>query len=171
MKKVHILFYLASLFLFSCTSTSNIYTNITADGGQLIFLRPMEVVSKNKEITKFSADITVHVKDGSITQNPIVNYTITRKITSPFDVDSFNLGFYSDNYSFFTTEKKLLYKNVVKEHFIETRFTSEIDKDLFLTHLLNENPHGFVLSTNNFDDEVVFSEELDNRLSKLKVML
>lgn len=171
MKKNIFLLAIFICFFVSCTTTETLLSNVSPEGGQIIFLRPFSVKTDSSFFKEVILDVTVHIKDGEVFSDPVLNYTVIQPIYADFNLDNLSVGFICDDLKVVPLQKKLLYKNILKNKQLEVRYTSTIDKDAFTVLLENREVCNVLFTDSDSYEEVISSKDLKERLFKLTIVM
>ena len=101
----------------------------------------------------------------------MLNYTVIQPIYADFNLDNLSVGFICDDLKVVPLQKKLLYKNILKNKQLEVRYTSTIDKDAFTVLLENREVCNVLFTDSDSYEEVISSKDLKERLFKLTIVM
>ena len=175
MKKLNTKIIFTILFLFtffaSCKTTEqNIYTMVQ-ESGQLVFLRPVTLDSKDFPLRNTCFDVTVKIVDFELSDNNTVNYTLY------FPKEYYS---YEDKVEFFfqtpsnpkitLNDCKVLYKDINKKQNLEIRYTAKLsDQDL---KAMLENPEQTKPGITLGDQTKIYSSsDFSQKLFELGVLI
>jgi len=152
--------------LFSCVTENSLYTANAPDNSQLYFLRPTQIKVKKENLKSISFDITVYIKEKKLVGNPILNCTYFIPIKKSNDMENFVIEITDEENSLSINNKKQLVKNIIKNKYIEIRYSYELNNDEFFSLLQSEKPAKIKLIFPDgkaaFFDSDEFNEKLDN---------
>lgn len=162
-KKVFLFLFFISFFFACKTTEANIYT-IPQEEGQLIFLRPVDLVDKSFILQKATFDITVKIIDFSVTDENIVNYTLYFPYQYYDFINQAELFFSTDSESKISLENvKILYKDFDRKKNLEVRYSAGISGEKVRKLLENPENSRIGLSIDNqttFFNSKAFSQKL-----------
>lgn len=162
-KKVFLFLFFLSFFFACKTTEANIYT-IPQEEGQLIFLRPVDLVDKSFILQKATFDITVKIIDFSVTDENIVNYTLYFPYQYYDFINQAELFFSTDSESKISLENvKILYKDFDRKKNLEVRYSADISGEKVRKLLENPENSRIGLSIDNqttFFNSKAFSQKL-----------
>ena len=162
-KKVFLFLFFISFFFARKTTEANIYT-IPQEEGQLIFLRPVDLVDNSFILQKATFDITVKIIDFSVTDENIVNYTLYFPYQYYDFINQTELFFSTDSESKISLENvKILYKDFDRKKNLEVRYSADISGEKVRKLLENPENSRIGLSIDNqttFFNSKAFSQKL-----------
>lgn len=162
-KKVFLFLFFISFFFACKTTEANIYT-IPQEEGQLIFLRPVDLVDNSFILQKATFDITVKIIDFSVTDENIVNYTLYFPYQYYDFINQTELFFSTDSESKISLENvKILYKDFDRKKNLEVRYSADISGEKVRKLLENPENSRIGLSIDNqttFFNSKAFSQKL-----------
>lgn len=163
--------YLLLLVCFvSCASVQTIYT-ISADYGQLFFVRPTKVTKLPKDVKNCEFDITVRnlTETGTI-DTPVVNYSVV------FDKNHYNtypeVSFYFmlGNKKIEPQNKEIIFKEIGNNKNLTVRYTSTIPAEDFLEMV--KNPQDIQIGVSSPAEEIILpNKEFSQKIIELGVVL
>ena len=169
-KKVFLFLFFISFFFACKTTEANIYT-IPQENGQLIFLRPVELVNKSFILKKTTFDITVKILDFSITDDNVVNYTLYFPYQYYDFINQAELFFSTDSESKISLENvKILYKDFDRKKNLEVRYSADISGEKIQKLLENPEHSRIGLSIDN-QTTFFYSKAFSQRLYELGVIV
>ena len=178
-KKTYRIF-LSALFLIllipalfvSCASTEQRLYTVAQEEGQLIFLRPTTLKnSKSFVLTNSAFDVTVRVKNFSLTDDNTVNYTLYLPKGHYNSFENAELFFsISSCEKIELGGKTVLYKDFDRKKNLEVRYSSTMTAQQIL--LLLENPDAVQIGVTFEGETQLFkSEDFSQKLYELGVLV
>lgn len=160
------------LFLcFSCVTDNPIYTANASDETNLFFLRPTQIDIKNNNLRYIDFDITVHVKENKLVRNPIFNCTYCVPIKESRNIENFLVQIINDEIILSPQNKKQLVKNIIKEKYLEIRYSYELDTDEFYSFLQKENSAKIKITYSDGSFDFFESEEFNQKIDNLRLLI
>ena len=121
--------FLLCFLVFSCVTESGIYSANVSEDVQLYFLRPTKINVNDNKIKLVDFDLTIYTKNYELTNDPIFNYTLVVPISDTKDVDKFIVEITDGVVTLSGSNKFQLLKNVLKEQFLEIRYSCNLDNE------------------------------------------
>lgn len=154
------------LFCFSCVTDNSIYTANVSNNTQLYFLRPVQINVKNESLKTVDFDITLYVKDNELVGTPILNCTYYIPLKNSKNADKFTLEITNDEITLSAKNKRQLLKNIVKDKYLEIRYSYQLDNEEIYALLQNDLSVKIKITypdTNvNFFESDDFNVKIDN---------
>lgn len=163
--------FLLCFLVFSCVTESGIYSANVSEDVQLYFLRPTQVIVKDSVLELIDFDLTVYTKNYELTKNPIFNYTLVVPVSNIKEVDKFIVEITDEVVTLSGSNKSQLLKNIIKDKFLEIRYSCNLDnEDLYA--LLNNYSQCKLKITYPDDSVRLFdSEELNKKINDLRILM
>ena len=172
MRFIKCLFLLLLCFLvFSCVTENSVFTANAPNETQLYFLRPIQIKVKNQNLKVVDFDITLYVKDNELVGTPILNCTYYIPTQSSKNAEKFLLEITDDETTLSVKNKKQLVKNILKNKYLEVRYSYELNNDEILSLLQNEKTVKLKLLYPDGKFDYFVSEELNRKLNDLRILM
>ena len=172
MRFIKCLFLLLLCFLvFSCVTENSVFTANAPNETQLYFLRPTQIKVKNQNLKVVDFDITLYVKDNELVGTPILNCTYYVPTQSSKNAEKFLLEITDDETTLSVKNKKQLVKNILKNKYLEVRYSYELNNDEILSLLQNEKTVKLKLLYPDGKFDYFVSEELNGKLNDLRILM
>lgn len=172
MRFIKCLFLLLLCFLvFSCVTENSVFTANAPNETQLYFLRPTQIKVKNQNLKVVDFDITLYVKDNELVGTPILNCTYYIPTQSSKNAEKFLLEITDDETTLSVKNKKQLVKNILKNKYLEVRYSYELNNDEILSLLQNEKTVKLKLLYPDGKFDYFVSEELNRKLNDLRILM
>ena len=172
MRFIKCLFLLLLCFLvFSCVTENSVFTANAPNETQLYFLRPTQIKVKNQNLKVVGFDITLYVKDNELVGTPILNCTYYIPTQSSKNAEKFLLEITDDETTLSVKNKKQLVKNILKNKYLEVRYSYELNNDEILSLLQNEKTVKLKLLYPDGKFDYFVSEELNRNLNDLRILM
>ena len=172
MRFIKCLFLLLLCFLvFSCVTENSVFTANAPNETQLYFLRPTQIKVKNQNLKVVDFDITLYVKDNELVGTPILNCTYYVPTQSSKNAEKFLLEITDDETTLSVKNKKQLVKNILKNKYLEVRYSYELNNDEILSLLQNEKTVKLKLLYPDGKFDYFVSEELNRKLNDLRILM
>lgn len=172
MRFIKCLFLLLLCFLvFSCVTENSVFTANAPNETQLYFLRPTQIKVKNQNLKVVGFDITLYVKDNELVGTPILNCTYYIPTQSSKNAEKFLLEITDDETTLSVKNKKQLVKNILKNKYLEVRYSYELNNDEILSLLQNEKTVKLKLLYPDGKFDYFVSEELNRKLNDLRILM
>lgn len=172
MRFIKCLFLLLLCFLvFSCVTENSVFTANAPNETQLYFLRPTQIKVKNQNLKFVDFDITLYVKDNELVGTPILNCTYYIPTQSSKNAEKFLLEITDDETTLSVKNKKQLVKNILKNKYLEVRYSYELNNDEILSLLQNEKTVKLKLLYPDGKFDYFVSEELNRKLNDLRILM
>lgn len=160
-----------SLVFVSCASSNPVYTVISGDGGQVFFLRPLTLSVDNPMIDQMDFDITVNAVGGSLTQPPVLNYSLVMPIEQSQYADDIKINIVSESIVVQTESPSLLYKEISGKKYMNLRYSAALNRDDF-SKLLESNEDCLIQITGTDGTKnLIDSDEFNLRMDNLRLMM
>ena len=163
--------FLLCLNFFSCVSDSGIYSANVSDKTQLYFIRPTQINVKNQNLKTVDFDITLYVKDNELVGTPILNCTYYIPTQSSKNAEKFLLEITNDDTTLSVKNKKQLVKNIIKDKYLEIRYSYELNNDEILSLMQNEKTVKIKLLYPDGKFDYFATEELNKKLNDLRILM
>lgn len=163
--------FLLCFLVFSCVTESGIYSANVSEDVQLYFLRPTQVTVKDSVLELIDFDLTIYTKNYELTNKPIFNYTLVVPVSNIKDADKFIVEITDGVVTLSGSNKSQLLKNIIKDKFLEIRYSCNLDnEDLYA--LLNNYSQCKLKITYPDDSVRLFdSEELNKKINDLRILM
>lgn len=172
MRFIKCLFLLLLCFLvFSCVTENSVFTANAPNETQLYFLRPTQIKVKNQNLKVVGFDITLYVKDNELVGTPILNCTYYIPTQSSKNAEKFLLEITDDETTLSVKNKKQLVKNILKNKYLEVRYSYELNNNEILSLLQNEKTVKLKLLYPDGKFDYFVSEELNRKLNDLRILM
>lgn len=172
MRFIKCLFLLLLCFLvFSCVTENSVFTANAPNETQLYFLRPTQIKVKNQNLKVVDFDITLYVKDNELVGTPILNCTYYIPTQSSKNAEKFLLEITDDETTLSVKNKKQLVKNILKNKYLEVRYSYELNNNEILSLLQNEKTVKLKLLYPDGKFDYFVSEELNRKLNDLRILM
>ena len=172
MRFIKCLFLLLLCFLvFSCVTENSVFTANAPNETQLYFLRPTQIKVKNQNLKFVDFDITLYVKDNELVGTPILNCTYYIPTQSSKNAEKFLLEITDDETTLSVKNKKQLVKNILKNKYLEVRYSYELNNNEILSLLQNEKTVKLKLLYPDGKFDYFVSEELNRKLNDLRILM
>lgn len=150
---------------------NGIYSANVSEDVQLYFLRPTKINVNDNKIKLVDFDLTIYTKNYELTNKPIFNYTLVVPISDAKDADKFIVEITDEVVTLSGSNKSQLLKNIIKEQFLEIRYSCNLDnEDLYA--LLNNYSQCKLKITYPDDSVRLFdSEELNKKINDLRILM
>lgn len=158
------------IFFVSCVSEKTVYTANTPNGTQLYFLRPTQIITNNENLKGVDFDITVYMKDGELTAIPILNCTFYVPIKKTKNVENFSIEITNDENTLSTKNKKQLIKNIVKDKYLELRYSYELNNEEIYALLQNDLPVKIKITYPDTTVKFFESDDFNVKLDNLRIL-
>lgn len=160
-----------SLILISCASSNPVYSAVTGNGGQVFFLRPFVIDTKDSMIKQIDLDITVNTKGAVLTQSPVLNYTLTMPIEQVKDVDKIQISILNQSLEVKTEKLTQLFKDINGKKYIDLRYSATLNKDDFLQLLKGDDQCFIKVIGIDGTIDLIQSDDFDLRMRNLRLMV
>lgn len=166
LKKLSLLFIPLFFILFSCTSTiPNILPTYTGEEGQQYYIRQETI---KKDPIKAMFDFTILMKDGQITQDVTVNYSITVKDFNPSEIENIEVTFLSDDNEFPLVFTSIILKNPQEQL---VRISATLTPDQFAQLTQSTQPISVRFTHPELETIIISSKGLSEKLSEAAFLL
>ncbi len=167
----YLFLFLLCFLVFSCVTENGIYSANVSEDVQLYFLRPTKINVNDNKIKLVDFDLTIYTKNYELTNKPIFNYTLVVSISDAKDADKFIVEITDEVVTLSGSNKSQLLKNIIKEQFLEIRYSCNLDnEDLYA--LLNNYSQCKLKITYPDDSVRLFdSEELNKKINDLRILM
>lgn len=172
MKFIKCLFlFLLCFLVFSCVTESGIYSANVSEDVQLYFLRPTKINVNDNKIKLVDFDLTIYTKNYELTNDPIFNYTLVVPISDTKDVDKFIVEITDGVVTLSGSNKFQLLKNVLKEQFLEIRYSCNLDNEDLYALLNNYSQCKLKITYPDGGVRLFDSEELNIKINDLRILM
>lgn len=172
MKFIKCLFlFLLCFLVFSCVTESGIYSANVSEDVQLYFLRPTKINVNDNKIKLVDFDLTIYTKNYELTNDPIFNYTLVVPISDTKDVDKFIVEITDGVVTLSGSNKFQLLKNVLKEQFLEIRYSCNLDNEDLYALLNNFSQCKLKITYPDGGVRLFDSEELNIKINDLRILM
>lgn len=167
----YLFLFILCFLVFSCVTENSVFTANAPNETQLYFLRPTQIKVKNQNLKVVNFDITLYVKDNELVGTPILNCTYYISTQSSKNAEKFLLEITDDETTLSVKNKKQLVKNIIKNKYIEVRYSYELNNDEILALLQNEKTVKLKLLYPDGKFDYFASEELNRKLNDLRILM
>jgi len=163
--------FLLCVLVFSCVTESGIYSANVSEDVQLYFLRPTKINVNDNKIKLVDFDLTIYTKNYELTNDPIFNYTLVVPISDTKDVDKFIVEITDGVVTLSGSNKFQLLKNVLKEQFLEIRYSCNLDNEDLYALLNNFSQCKLKITYPDGGVRLFDSEELNIKINDLRILM
>ncbi|MBE6349001.1 MAG: hypothetical protein E7064_08715 [Spirochaetaceae bacterium] len=150
---------------------SGIYSANVSEDVQLYFLRPTKINVNDNKIKLVDFDLTIYTKNYELTNDPIFNYTLVVPISDTKDVDKFIVEITDGVVTLSGSNKFQLLKNVLKEQFLEIRYSCNLDNEDLYALLNNFSQCKLKITYPDGGVRLFDSEELNIKINDLRILM
>ena len=168
--KCFVFFSLFFLFV-SCVTENSVFTANAPNETQLYFLRPTQINVKNDNLKTVDFDITLYVKDNELVGTPIFNCTYYIPIKNSKNAEKFLLEITNDETTLSVKNKKQLVKNIIKNKYLEVRYSYELNNDEIVSLLQSNKTVKLKLLYSAGNYEYFTSTEFNEKLDNLRILV
>lgn len=163
--------FLLCFLVFSCVTESGIYSANVSEDVQLYFLRPTKINVNDNKIKLVDFDLTIYTKNYELTKNPIFNYTLVVPVSNIKDADKFIVEITDEVVTLSGSNKSQLLKNIIKDKFLEIRYSCNLDNEDLYALLNNYSQCKLKITYPDGGVHLFDSEELNKKINDLRILM